>query len=172
MGKRYGNAASQCASSRHCRGRESDLRFRPVRAEGPARLAPRPLAEWVKKSNQNAKIMVELMAKLQPEAASQFGVEGYDDQISDMSPGFVERQIKAIRVVHTELVRRLAAESDRRVKQDLEILVKAAADSIKETELSEIGSGSVFQPGRMLMLPVISRSAGRPGVGRAGIRPR
>ncbi len=80
--------------------------------------------------------MVELLAKLQPEAASQFGVEGYDDQISDMSPGFVERQIKAIRVVHTELVRRLAAETDRRVKQDLEILVKAASDSIKEAELS------------------------------------
>ena len=109
----------------------------PVRAEAPARPAPRPLAEWVKKSNQNAKIMVELMAKLQPEAASQFGVEGYDDQILDLSPGFVERQIKAIRVVHTELVRRLAAETDPRVKQDLEILVKAASDSIKEAELSD-----------------------------------
>jgi Bacterial protein of unknown function (DUF885) len=109
----------------------------PVRAEAPARPAPRPLAEWVKKSNQNAKVMVELLAKLQPEAASQFGVEGYDDQISDMSPGFVERQIKAIRVVHTELVHRLAAETDRRVKQDLEILVKAASDSIKEAELSD-----------------------------------
>src|SRR5271169_5881131 len=65
-----------------------------VRAEPPPRPAPRPLAEWVKKSNQNAKIMVELMAKLQPEQASQFGVEGYDDQILDLSPGFVERQIK------------------------------------------------------------------------------
>ncbi len=112
----------------------------PVRAEAPARPAPRPLAEWVKKSNENAKIMVELMAKLQPEAASQFGVEGYDDQISDMSPGFVERQIAAIRVVHAELVRRLAAETDRRVKQDLEILVKAASDSIKEAELSDRSS--------------------------------
>ena len=81
--------------------------------------------------------MIELMAKLQPEQAAQLGVEGYDDQITDLSPGFVERQLKATREVHAELVRRLAAESDPRVKQDLEILVKAASDMIKGTELTE-----------------------------------
>ena len=81
--------------------------------------------------------MIELMAKLQPEAAARFGVEGYDDQITDLSPGFVERQLKATELVHAELVRRLAAETDPHVKQDLEILVKAAADMIKGTELKE-----------------------------------
>jgi hypothetical protein len=108
-----------------------------ARAQPPARANPRPLTDWVKKSNQNAKLMIELMAKLQPEAAAQFGVEGYDDQITDLSPGFVDRQLSAIRPVHAELVRRLAAESDPRVKQDLEILIKAASDSIKEIELGE-----------------------------------
>ncbi len=108
-----------------------------VRAEPPAKADPRPLPEWVKKSNQNAKLMIDLLAKLQPELAAQLGVEGYDDQIADLSPGFVERQLKAIREVHAELVRRLAAESDPRVKQDLEILVKTAADSIKGAELQE-----------------------------------
>ncbi len=108
-----------------------------VRADQPAKPVPQTLADWVKKSNQNAKIVVELMAKLQPEEASQFGVEGYDDQISDISHGFVDRRLAAIRVVHTELLRRLAAETDPRVKQDLEILVKAAADTIKELELTE-----------------------------------
>jgi len=109
----------------------------PVRAQPPAKPAPRPVADWVKKSNQNAKLMVELMAKLEPEAAAQLGVEGYDDQISDLSAGFVERHLKAIREVHAELVRRLGAETDPRVKQDLEILIKAAADSIKGTELRD-----------------------------------
>ena len=108
-----------------------------ARAQSPVKPAPRPLADWVKKSNQNAKLMVELMAKLQPEAAAQFGVEGYDDQISDLSPGFVERQVKATREVHSELARRLGQETDPHVKQDLEILVKAAADSIKGIELRE-----------------------------------
>ena len=109
----------------------------PVLAQQPAKAAPRARAEWVAKSNENAKVMVELMAKLQPEAASRFGVEGFDDQISDLSPGFVARQIAATRLVHAELLRRLAATTDPRVKQDLEILVKAAADMIKDDELSE-----------------------------------
>ncbi len=107
------------------------------RAEQPAKAAERPLAEWAKRSNANAKLMLELLAKLQPEAAVEFGVEGYDDQISDLSPGFVGRELKASRQVHAELVRRLAVESEPRVKQDLEILVKAAADIIKGTELTE-----------------------------------
>ena len=108
-----------------------------VRADEPTKAVPRPLAGWVKKSNQHAKLMIELMAKLAPEQAAQLGVEGYDDQITDFSPGFVERQLKATRAVHAELVRRLAEESDPLVKQDLEILVKAASDMIKGTELSE-----------------------------------
>lgn len=108
----------------------------PARAQPPAKAAPRPLADWVKRSNQNSKVMIDLLAKLQPEGASELGVEGYDDQITDLSPGFVERQLEATRKVHAELARRLAAESDPKVKQDLEILVKAAADSIKGTELT------------------------------------
>ena len=80
--------------------------------------------------------MIELVAKLQPEGASALGVEGYDDQISDLAPGFVQRQLEAIRKVHAELGRRLAGESDPKIKQDLEILVKAAADSIKGIELT------------------------------------
>jgi hypothetical protein len=108
-----------------------------VRADEPAKGASRPVADWVKKSNQHAKLMIELMAKLQPEAAARLGVEGYDDQITDLSPGFVERQLKATRAVHAELVRRLTAETDPLVKQDLEILVKAASDTIKGTDLSD-----------------------------------
>jgi hypothetical protein len=108
-----------------------------AQAQPPAKPVAPPVADWVKKSNQNARLMVELMAKLQPESASQFGVEGYDDQISDLSPGFVERQLKATREVHEKLVGRRSAETDPRVKQDLEILVKAAADTIKGIELSD-----------------------------------
>ena len=81
--------------------------------------------------------MVELMAKLTPEGASQLGVEGYDEQISDFSPGHVERQLEATRKVHTELRKRLETEKDPRVKQDLEILIKAATNLIRGTELGE-----------------------------------
>jgi Bacterial protein of unknown function (DUF885) len=108
-----------------------------ARADQPAKETARPVADWVKKSNEHTKLMIDLLAKLAPEQAAQFGVEGYDDQISDLSPGFVQRQLESTRKVHAELVRRLAAEGDPRVKQDLEILVKAASDIIKETELED-----------------------------------
>ncbi len=108
-------------------------------AQQPAQPAPAPhtQADWVRKSNENARLMVELMAKLQPETASQLGVDGHDEEITDLSPGIVARQLAAIRPVHAELVRRLSATTDPKVKQDLEILVKAASDMIKEIELSE-----------------------------------
>ncbi len=109
----------------------------PLRSEPPVKPASPAVADWVKKSNQNARLLVELMAKLQPEEASQFGVEGFDDQIMDLSPGFVERQLAATREVHAKLAGRLATELDPHVKQDLEILVKAAADTIKGIELSD-----------------------------------
>lgn len=109
----------------------------PAPAQTAGKPAPRELADWVKASSQNAKLMVELMAKIQPEAAASLGVEGYDDQISDMTPGFIGRQLKAIREVREELARRLPGEADARVKQDLEILIKTADDMIKQTELSD-----------------------------------
>ena len=57
--------------------------------------------------------------------------------MSDLSPGHVERQLEATRKVHAELRKRLLAEKDPRVKQDLEILIKAAANMIRGTELAE-----------------------------------
>ena len=66
-----------------------------IRAQPSAPAGPRPLADWVKKSNQNAQVMIDLLAKLQPEGPSALGVEGHDDQITDLSPGFVERQLEA-----------------------------------------------------------------------------
>lgn len=110
-----------------------------VRADEPAKSGPtkKPQLEWVTRSNQNAKLMIGLIAKLSPEMAAQLGVEGYDDQVTDLSTGFVERQVAAIRKVHEELVQRRSSENDPRVGQDLEILIKAAADMRKGIELSE-----------------------------------
>ena len=83
------------------------------------------------------RLAVELMAKLMPEGASELGVEGHDQEISDISPGHVERQLEAARKVHTEFRKRLEVEKDPRVRQDLEILIKAVANVIRGTELAE-----------------------------------
>ena len=140
----------------------------PARAQAPAPIRPPKQPDWVKKSDQNARLMVELMAKLQPEAASEFGVEG-DDQNPRPLPRVRRAQLEATREVHAEF-RRLAAETDPRVKQDLEILVKAAADMIKGTELSErleVPYFSLDSSSSVVPRPARRSGLGEPAAGRA-----
>ena len=91
--KPHALAAPPRASGLLLGSRQPDRRLhgRGGAAASEAVPAPRTQAEWVKKSNENARLMVDLMAKLQPETAAQFGVEGYDEEITDLSPGFVEQ---------------------------------------------------------------------------------
>jgi uncharacterized protein (DUF885 family) len=94
--------------------------------------APRP---WVAQSNQHAKLLLDVVARLSPEGAGQFGVEGYDEAITDVSPGFEDRAVSAYRGVVTQLTEILAKEKDPRVRQDLQILIESANDSVTGVEL-------------------------------------
>ncbi len=98
--------------------------------------APAPAKSWVERSNENAKVLVQVIAKFNPEAAGQFGVDGLDDQVIDLKPGIVERSNQATKEAITVLRDRLSKETDPQVKQDLEILIKSAQDSIKGSELN------------------------------------
>ena len=100
---------------------------------------PKPAAPpaWVQRSNENAKVLIQVLARFEPEAASQIGAEGFDDQIVDMKPGVNERSRQATREASDELKRRLAREKDPLVRQDLEIMINAAYDNIRGSLLSE-----------------------------------
>ncbi len=91
---------------------------------------------WVKKSNENAKLLLNVVAKYSPEGASSLGVDGFDEQITDMSRDQFEATNKDTRAVVKELNRRLKAETDPKVRQDLEILVKAAEDQMRTAALT------------------------------------
>src|SRR6185503_8995840 len=54
---------------------------------GAALAAP---PEWVKRSNEHARVLLEVDAKFGPEGAGRIGVEGVDEAISDLSPGVNE----------------------------------------------------------------------------------
>jgi len=84
---------------------------------------PQAPPEWVQKSNAHSQVLLDLFAKLSPEGAGQFGVPGYDEQITDLSPGIYERRMAAGEAASEELEKRLAAEQDPRVKLDLQILL-------------------------------------------------
>lgn len=90
---------------------------------------------WVARSNEHAQVLLAVMAKLSPEGAGQLGVEGYDEAITDLSPGAVDRAIAANRDALKELEARLAKEQEPQVRQDLQILIERAADTIRGLEL-------------------------------------
>jgi len=99
--------------------------------------APAPVEQaWVTKSNQNAKLLLEVLAKYGPEGATQLGIDGYDEKILDLSSDQYEPSRKDTLAVIAELEKRLAAESDPRIKQDLEILIGSAKDNLVSNELN------------------------------------
>jgi uncharacterized protein (DUF885 family) len=90
---------------------------------------------WVTKSNENAKVLLNVLAKYSPEGASNLGVDGYDEQITDMSRDQFEPNNRDLRAAIAELQKRMRSETDSKVKQDLQILIDKAQDSIKTNTL-------------------------------------
>ncbi len=92
---------------------------------------------WVQKSNQNAQLLIEIMARYSPESAAQEGVQGLDEQVSSAQPDEPERFRKDLTNARDELERRRAGEKDPLVRQDLEILIAQANRDIRSSEASE-----------------------------------
>ncbi len=90
---------------------------------------------WVMRSNENAQVLLRVMAKFQPEAAASFGVKGVDQEISDGTAGHRERYILAIAEAEGELKKRFAEEKDPLVKQDLQILMDSARNERRGEEI-------------------------------------
>jgi hypothetical protein len=102
-------------------------------------LAPALVAApaWVEKSNRNAQVLTEIDARYNPESAGQYGVSGVDQSIIDLKPRSAERRVSDIRRAVDTLSARIAAEKDPLVRQDLEILVQAAREEVRDHELRE-----------------------------------
>jgi uncharacterized protein (DUF885 family) len=104
-------------------------------AAPPSRPAAPPA--WVARSNAHADFAVTLLARFQPEGAGQLGVTSVDDQILDLTPGYRERARKANDDAIAELRKRMADETDPRVRQDLEIMVEAFEDNQAQSRMQE-----------------------------------
>ena len=109
------------------------------RAYGSAN-APSPSAgqqEWIQRSNQFAQILLKLQAKYGPEGAGRIGIEGLDAEISQFPANLRERQKADTQAALSQLKKALASEKDPLVKQDLEIMIKAAQQDLRGQELRE-----------------------------------
>jgi uncharacterized protein (DUF885 family) len=103
--------------------------------------APEPPA-WVQESNRHAQILLDVLVKYSPEGASSFGVEGHDEEIFDLKAGNVERQEADVKAAKAKLETVRAGVTDPLVRQDLDIMIKAATDQ-----------GETLRLNRELMLP-------------------
>ncbi|MBB3835171.1 uncharacterized protein (DUF885 family) [Xanthomonas arboricola] len=92
---------------------------------------------WVQTSNDYAQILLNAQAPFQPEYASFFGVPGYDDQVVDLGPDNAARYRDAMQKARATLQAKLATERDANVRQDLQIMIGAAAQNIEGSELNE-----------------------------------
>ena len=99
------------------------------------------MPEWVARSNALVEPVLEARARFTPEQASFRGMEAFDTQVFDLAPHRSERQRAEMQAQAGKLRRQREAESDARVRQDLDIVI-AALD--KEIDASRIEDKYLF----------------------------
>ncbi len=93
--------------------------------------------DWLRESNRNAQILLDINAKYFPESASASGVEGHDEEIFDLQPRVAERQVADYRAAVAQLQSLRTTTTDKRVLQDLDILITAAQSQLRTLELNQ-----------------------------------
>ena len=92
---------------------------------------------WVARSNQFARILLEVQAKYGPEGAGALGISGLDEQITVRTRDSGPRRRADEREARKKLEAALASEQDPLVRQDLQILIGAADRFLRSSEADE-----------------------------------
>lgn len=92
---------------------------------------------WVVKSNENARLLLDVMARYSPESAGNLGVSGLDEKITIPDVHNRERARHDTRAVLAIFKDRLDKEKDPLVKQDLEILIAEGEKNIRAMDAYE-----------------------------------
>ncbi len=93
--------------------------------------------DWVKRSNDITAILLQVQAKLEPEGASFIGVEGYDNEVSQIPLDVNARNAALMKEARAKIEAKKASEKDPAVLQDIDILLAAIDDNLEGTRLSE-----------------------------------
>jgi hypothetical protein len=120
--------------------------------------------DWVAKSNVHAYVLLNMLAKYSPEGAGSLGVDGLDEEISDLKEGVYERAKADTETAIAKLEAALVDETHPKIRQDIRILIKAAEDSIRSQRLQRENmlpylnvSQTIFQGTRGLIDPQIPK---------------
>ena len=91
---------------------------------------------WVERSNADAKVLLDAIARFSPEFATQVGVPGFDTKVADLGPGIDARSRAALVEAKGKLEKLLATEKDPNVREDLKIMIEATAQQIEGIDLT------------------------------------
>jgi hypothetical protein len=91
--------------------------------------------DWVSKSNEYANLVLQEIAKFNPENAGGIGVDGLDEEIRDLSAGVFDRGMESSRQLSAKLKSSLEKETDPKVRQDIGILIKVLEDNLYSSQL-------------------------------------
>lgn len=102
-------------------------------------LAAEPPAQpaWIAASDAEARVLLEVEARFQPEQASALGLEGFDEQIIDLGPRVFERWQQARRAALDTLEQHRTRPGDAALQQDLAILIAAAREELATADLEQ-----------------------------------
>ncbi len=127
---------------------------------------PANAASRVERSNDYSNLVLEELAKYSPEGAGRLGVDRLDAAIIDLEPGIHGRALQSSQRLLALLRGKLDVEKDRRVRQDLEILIRAVEDNIATAELERDDmlpyfnlNETIFGGVRALIDPQVERGA-------------
>ncbi|MEI7037879.1 DUF885 domain-containing protein [Fulvimonas yonginensis] len=94
-------------------------------------------AGWVERSNADAKVLLDAIARFSPEFATQVGLPEYDTKVADLKPDVDKRSRAALVEARGKLVRMLSTERDPNVREDLQIMVHTADEQIEGIDLND-----------------------------------
>lgn len=91
--------------------------------------------DWIDESNRYAMEVLAAAAAYQPESIAGYGLEQYDADIIDLGPKLYERKMASSKALQARLQSALATEKNPRVKQDLEIMLRAITEEAESQRI-------------------------------------
>ncbi len=92
---------------------------------------------WIAASNRHAQVLLDVLARVSPESAGQFGVAGLDEEVTDLSTDAGDRGREATAAAVATLLASRKAEENPLVRQDLDILIRSAQTNLRAGRLSQ-----------------------------------
>ncbi len=105
---------------------------------GCAHVGPAPVAhDRIARSDAAARLLLDVLGRFAPESLGELGIAGLDAEVHDLKPRVDERFREQMAPAIAALEARAAAEADPYLAEDLAILLTAARDYVRATELSD-----------------------------------